>query len=199
MTKKLFIKTWGCQMNVYDSKKMADVLTPLGYETTDTPRDADLMILNTCHIREKATEKVFSDLGRLRAFKEEKELMLKPGDRFQLGPYQVQLTRVGERSGANYSAVRGQLDVSLDGPPLFSLHPERRMYRNSRMPTTEAAIHDTWWRDVYLSLGNEAEGAWAVKAYLNPLVKWLWAGVVVMGLGTGLALLQGRRQKGTMQ
>ena len=133
------------------------------------------------------------------AFKEEKELMLKPGDRFQLGPYQVQLTRVGERSGANYSAVRGQLDVSLDGPPLFSLHPERRMYRNSRMPTTEAAIHDTWWRDVYLSLGNEAEGAWAVKAYLNPLVKWLWAGIVVMGLGTGLALLQGRRQKGTMQ
>lgn len=73
MTKKLFIKTWGCQMNVYDSKKMADVLSPLGYETTDSARDADLMILNTCHIREKATEKVFSDLGRLRAFKEEKE------------------------------------------------------------------------------------------------------------------------------
>lgn len=72
MSKKLFIKTWGCQMNVYDSKKMADVLAPLGYATTDAPDDADLMILNTCHIREKATEKVFSDLGRLRNHKEAK-------------------------------------------------------------------------------------------------------------------------------
>ncbi len=71
MTKKLFIKTWGCQMNVYDSQKMADVLAPLGYAPTDAPDDADLMILNTCHIREKATDKVFSDLGRLRDIKEE--------------------------------------------------------------------------------------------------------------------------------
>jgi tRNA-2-methylthio-N6-dimethylallyladenosine synthase len=72
MSKKLFIKTWGCQMNVYDSKKMADVVAPLGYTAVDTPDDADLMILNTCHIREKATEKVFSDLGRLRELKEAK-------------------------------------------------------------------------------------------------------------------------------
>lgn len=57
-------------MNVYDSRKMADVLMPLGYETTDTPDDADMMVLNTCHIREKATEKVFSDLGRLRRHKD---------------------------------------------------------------------------------------------------------------------------------
>ena len=67
--KKLFIKTWGCQMNVYDSNKMADILAPLGYESVDAPDDADMMILNTCHIREKATEKVFSDLGRLREHK----------------------------------------------------------------------------------------------------------------------------------
>ncbi len=72
MSKKLYIKTWGCQMNVYDSQKMADVLAPLGYAPVDAPEGADLMILNTCHIREKATEKVFSDLGRLRDHKEEK-------------------------------------------------------------------------------------------------------------------------------
>jgi tRNA-2-methylthio-N6-dimethylallyladenosine synthase len=59
-------------MNVYDSKKMADVMAPLGYTAVETPDDADLMILNTCHIREKATEKVFSDLGRLREHKEAK-------------------------------------------------------------------------------------------------------------------------------
>ena len=69
MSKKLFIKTYGCQMNVYDSARMADVLAPLGYAPVATPEDADMVILNTCHIREKAAEKVFSELGRLRALK----------------------------------------------------------------------------------------------------------------------------------
>lgn len=70
MGKKLFVKTYGCQMNVYDSGRMADVLAPLGFETVATPDDADLVILNTCHIREKAAEKVYSELGRLRPLKE---------------------------------------------------------------------------------------------------------------------------------
>jgi tRNA-2-methylthio-N6-dimethylallyladenosine synthase len=70
--KRLHVITWGCQMNVYDSARMADVLAPLGYAPTDTPADADMVILNTCHIREKATEKVFSELGRLRAVKAER-------------------------------------------------------------------------------------------------------------------------------
>ena len=67
--KKLFIRTWGCQMNVYDSARMADVLAPLGYAPAETPDGADMVILNTCHIREKATEKLFSELGRLREAK----------------------------------------------------------------------------------------------------------------------------------
>ncbi len=66
MPKKLFIKTYGCQMNVYDSARMADVLAPLGYAQSPSVEDADLVILNTCHIREKASEKVYSELGRLR-------------------------------------------------------------------------------------------------------------------------------------
>ena len=69
-TKKLHVITWGCQMNVYDSGRMADVLAPLGYEPVPAPDDADMVILNTCHIREKAVEKVFSELGRLRQLKE---------------------------------------------------------------------------------------------------------------------------------
>jgi tRNA-2-methylthio-N6-dimethylallyladenosine synthase len=67
--KRLFIKTYGCQMNVHDSERMVDVLAPLGYALADAPEDADLVVLNTCHIREKATEKVYSELGRLRAMK----------------------------------------------------------------------------------------------------------------------------------
>ena len=71
-TKRLFIKTYGCQMNVYDSERMADVLRPLGYAATETVEDADFVILNTCHIREKAAEKVYSELGKLRLLKEQK-------------------------------------------------------------------------------------------------------------------------------
>ncbi len=69
--KRVYIKSYGCQMNVYDSQKMADVLGPQGYEEVSTPEQADLVLLNTCHIREKAAEKVYSELGRLRVMKDE--------------------------------------------------------------------------------------------------------------------------------
>ena len=69
--KRLYIKTYGCQMNVYDSERMADVLAPLGYAVTDAPQGADLVVLNTCHIREKATEKVYSELGQIKLMKQE--------------------------------------------------------------------------------------------------------------------------------
>ena len=71
--KSLYMKTYGCQMNVYDSQRMEESLSPLGFHVVDSPDDADLMILNTCHIRAKAEDKLFSDLGRLRAIKEERE------------------------------------------------------------------------------------------------------------------------------
>ncbi len=70
MPKRLHVVTWGCQMNVYDSGRMADVLGPLGYAPADGVEDADMVILNTCHIRERAAEKLFSELGRLRLVKQ---------------------------------------------------------------------------------------------------------------------------------
>src|SRR5665213_1006932 len=77
--KKLFIKTYGCQMNVYDSARMADLLAPLGYVPAADAADADMVILNTCHIREKAVDKVYSELGRLNGLKmERKESGAKP-------------------------------------------------------------------------------------------------------------------------
>ncbi|MGY6706533.1 tRNA (N6-isopentenyl adenosine(37)-C2)-methylthiotransferase MiaB [Roseinatronobacter sp.] len=68
-TRKLFIKTYGCQMNVYDSERMAEALGASGYALTDRADDADMILLNTCHIREKAAEKVYSELGRLKPLK----------------------------------------------------------------------------------------------------------------------------------
>ncbi|MAY87643.1 MAG: tRNA (N6-isopentenyl adenosine(37)-C2)-methylthiotransferase MiaB [Pseudooceanicola sp.] len=70
--KKLFVKTYGCQMNVYDSERMAEALGGQGYVTTDRADDADMILLNTCHIREKAAEKVYSELGRFKGLKAEK-------------------------------------------------------------------------------------------------------------------------------
>jgi tRNA-2-methylthio-N6-dimethylallyladenosine synthase len=79
--RKVHVKSFGCQMNVYDSHRMADTLAPAGFSETASPQDADLVILNTCHIREKAAEKVYSEIGRIRVMKEQaaaqgRELMI---------------------------------------------------------------------------------------------------------------------------
>tara|TARA_B110000444_G_scaffold198462_1_gene189594 strand:- start:277 stop:1620 length:1344 start_codon:yes stop_codon:yes gene_type:complete len=77
LSKKIFIKTFGCQMNEYDSNRILDLVKPIGYVTTDNPSDADCYVLNTCHIREKATEKVYHDVGRLKKeFRNKKKPML---------------------------------------------------------------------------------------------------------------------------
>ena len=70
-SRKLYVKSFGCQMNVYDSHRMADVMAPAGFQETAQPDDADLIILNTCNIREKAAEKIYSELGRMRVLKQE--------------------------------------------------------------------------------------------------------------------------------
>src|SRR5579885_3058618 len=72
LTKRVFIKTYGCQMNVYDSARRAELLAPLGFTAAKGVEEADLVVLNTCHIREKAAEKVYSELGRLKVMRDEK-------------------------------------------------------------------------------------------------------------------------------
>jgi tRNA-2-methylthio-N6-dimethylallyladenosine synthase len=114
--KKLFIKTWGCQMNEYDSRRMADVLKPLGYETTDTADDADMVILNTCHIREKATDKVFSDLGRIR---ENKEIKAAKGEKMIIAVAGCVAQAEGE-----FIAKRAPYVDMVFGPQTYHLLPE---------------------------------------------------------------------------
>ena len=70
--RKVFVKSYGCQMNVYDAQRMTDLLAPEGYDETARIEDADLVVLNTCHIRERATEKIFSELGKVRMLKSER-------------------------------------------------------------------------------------------------------------------------------
>ena len=79
MTQKLYVKTFGCQMNVYDSNRMVEALKVHGFTQTDKPAEADVLLLNTCHIREKASEKLFSEIGRLAKQKKEKALIIVAG------------------------------------------------------------------------------------------------------------------------
>ena len=124
--KKLFIKTYGCQMNVYDSKRMADVLSPLGYRSTESIDDADMVILNTCHIREKAAEKVFSDLGRIRPHKIQKE---SNGGKMILAVAGC----VAQAEGAEILSRAPFVDIVL-GPQTYHRLPEMvtRAMRNTR-------------------------------------------------------------------
>jgi len=114
--KKLFVKTYGCQMNAYDSAKMADLLAPLGYAQTDAPDGADMVILNTCHIREKAAEKVYSELGRLRTLKAERA---KAGGQMLLAVAGC----VAQAEGAEIVARQPAVDLVV-GPQSYHRLPE---------------------------------------------------------------------------
>jgi tRNA-2-methylthio-N6-dimethylallyladenosine synthase len=119
LVKKLFIRTYGCQMNVYDSARMADVLAPLGYAQVDGPEDADMVILNTCHIREKAAEKVYSELGRLRDMKRQR-VMENP---HEAGPMLAVAGCVAQAEGAEMLARAPFLDIVF-GPQTYHRLPE---------------------------------------------------------------------------
>ena len=112
--KKLFIKTYGCQMNVYDSDRMADALAPHGYEPTPVLEEADLVVLNTCHIREKASEKVFSELGRLN------ELRREGGRDFTIGVAGCVAQAEGEEIARR---AKGRVDLVF-GPQSYHRLPE---------------------------------------------------------------------------
>src|SRR5665213_4213953 len=114
--KRLHVITWGCQMNVYDSLRMADVLAPLGYVPVATPDDADMVILNTCHIRDRAAEKVFSQLGRLR---EMQAARAADGGRMILAVAGC----VAQAEGAEILARAPYVDIVL-GPQTYHRLPE---------------------------------------------------------------------------
>jgi tRNA-2-methylthio-N6-dimethylallyladenosine synthase len=115
-TRRLHVITWGCQMNVYDSARMADVLAPLGYAPAAAPDGADMVILNTCHIRDRASEKVFSELGRLRLLKQAREAA---GGRMILAVAGC----VAQAEGAEIVARAPYVDIVL-GPQTYHRLPE---------------------------------------------------------------------------
>ena len=133
--KKLFIKTYGCQMNVYDSERMAEALSA-GYETTDRADEADLILLNTCHIREKAAEKVYSEIGRLKALK-----AAKPDLRIGVAGC------VAQAEGEEILARAPAVDLVV-GPQSYHRLPELE----ARARAGEKALHTEFDEDKFAAL-----------------------------------------------
>ena len=131
MAKKLHIKTYGCQMNVYDSARMADVLAPLGYIQVEDPAEAEVVILNTCHVREKAAEKVYSELGRLRRLKEARA-------RRGVGMVLAVAGCVAQAEGAEITRRAPHVDLVF-GPQTYHRLPAML----ARLEATGSAVVDT--------------------------------------------------------
>ena len=134
-SRKVFIKTYGCQMNVYDSERMGDSLDNEGYVATETPDDADLILLNTCHIREKAAEKLYSDLGRLRVMREERD----PSRPLTIGVTGC----VAQAEGAEILRRAPTVDLVV-GPQTYHRLPEllRKVHEGQKVVETEYAVED---------------------------------------------------------
>ncbi|MFC3071637.1 tRNA (N6-isopentenyl adenosine(37)-C2)-methylthiotransferase MiaB [Shinella pollutisoli] len=135
-TRKVFVKTYGCQMNVYDSERMTDALSKDGYVATDVLEDADLVLLNTCHIREKAAEKVYSELGRLREMKKDRA---RDGRELTIGVTGC----VAQAEGKEILRRAPAVDLVI-GPQTYHRLPEalRRAKGGERVVETDYALED---------------------------------------------------------
>ncbi|WP_287034544.1 MiaB/RimO family radical SAM methylthiotransferase, partial [Methylobacterium sp. CG09_land_8_20_14_0_10_71_15] len=133
--KKAYVKSYGCQMNAYDAARMADVLGAEGYTATDSVEDADVVVLNTCHIREKAAEKVYSELGRLRVLKGERKAK-------GLDTRIVVAGCVAQAEGAEIQARQPAVDVVV-GPQSYHRLPDLlTRSRERRVVDTEFPVED---------------------------------------------------------
>ncbi|WP_410498611.1 heme lyase CcmF/NrfE family subunit [Chitinibacter sp. S2-10] len=127
------------------------------------------------------------------SYEREDDVKMKHGDTLAVGAYVIRFDGIAPHRESNYAALQGSLSLLKDGKAITVLHPEKRQYFSSQMPMTEAAIHNTPFYDVYVSLGEPLEanpftGAWVIRAHYKPLVGWIWLGCVMMALGGVLAM-----------
>jgi cytochrome c-type biogenesis protein CcmF len=127
------------------------------------------------------------------AYSTEKDVRLEPGQSYQLAGYDFLFKGVGNLRGPNYTGARGAMEVSRDGNKLLELFPEKRNYQ-SGMPMTEAGIDPGLFRDLFVALGEPLgdSGAWSLRIYHKPFVRWIWLGGLLMALGALLAALDRR-------
>ncbi len=131
----------------------------------------------------------------IKGYELERDVRMGPGETITLAGTTFRLIGVEPVPGPNYNAMRGTLTYSRNGEIQGKLEPEKRTYFSSPMPMTEAAIHSSVDRDLYVSLGEPLDnGAWSVRVYYKPFVNWIWGGCVLMALG-GLLAASDRRYR----
>ena len=131
----------------------------------------------------------------VKGYETERDVRMAVGDTVTVGGYTFRFAGVRDAAGPNYRAVRGAVDVSRDGRPVRTLHPEKRVYNAQEMPMTEAAIASGVLGDLYVSLGDPVgDGAWTLRVYHKPFVTWIWGGCLLMAFG-GLLALSDRRYR----
>ena len=133
----------------------------------------------------------------VKGFEQNADLKMAPGQTATLAGYTFKFHGAFEHSGPNYDAARGRIEVTRDGRPVAMMHPEKRMYRVSQMPMTEAAIDSGFTRDVYVSMGEPLPdgNAWIVRIFYKPFVNWIWVGALIMALGGIIAAADRRYRK----
>jgi len=125
----------------------------------------------------------------------EKDVRMSPDQDFEMAGYTFQFQGVTEARGPNYQAQRGQIRVVRSDTEVATLYPEKRSYFAQTNPMTESAIDVGLTRDLYVSLGESlGDGAWSVRLYYKPFIRWIWLGGVLMGLG-GILAVSDRRYR----
>ena len=138
---------------------------------------------------------VVAGITGVKSYEVERDVRMGVGDVVTIEPYAFRLQGMSEVKGPNYRAVRADVEVLKNGQPIDRLYPEKRRYFSTAMPMTEAAIDTGFMRDLYVSLGDPIDGPtpqWSMRVYYKPFVPWIWAGVLLMVLGGGLAAVDRR-------
>src|SRR6266542_3990082 len=133
-------------------------------------------------------------------YQAERDVKMNVGDTLTVSGYTFRFDGVTDRTGPNYRAARGTVDVSRDGKNVVTLNPKKRMYFSNQMPMTEAAISSGVFGDIYVSLGEPIDGgAWSVRVYRKPFITWIWGGCILMAIGGFLALSDRRSRYATQR
>jgi cytochrome c-type biogenesis protein CcmF len=128
-------------------------------------------------------------IAALLAWQSEDIRVAEVGERFEVSGFEIELRDVQQALGPNYRSTMAEMAVWRGAREIAVLHPEKRYYPVAQMPTTEAAIRNGLWQDIYLVIGDPQDaGGWAVRTYVKPFANWVWGGAIIMALGGFLSL-----------
>jgi cytochrome c-type biogenesis protein CcmF len=130
------------------------------------------------------------------SFSVEKDLRLEPGQSYEMSGYEFRFLGTRKVQGPNYVADEGRLEVRRNGEVITELNPQKRVYTAQNNPMTEAAIDDGFFRDLYAAMGEQLEnGAWSMRLYYKPMIRWIWLGCLMMTFGGVLAISDKRYRR----